>query len=312
VQSRFVHEKAAALFAGLASHGTQGFEEAGSAAIGLVLGLLGHSVGWPIPEGGSQKITDALVSLLKSLGGKIETGRMVSNLRELPAAKIVMLDVTPRQFLRLVGSGLPQPYDRKLANFQYGPGVFKIDYALNAPIPWAAPECRKAGTVHVGGTFSQVAAAREAVIGGKHPSAPFILVSQPTLFDPTRAPKGRHIAWAYCHVPRRSTYNMTNRIEEQIERFAPGFRDCVIARHVHMTADLERHNPNLVGGSIDGGATSLWQMAARPVLSPAPYRTPVRGIYLCSSSTPPGGGVHGMCGQNAARLALADLRRVEG
>jgi phytoene dehydrogenase-like protein len=307
----FKYANPRALFAGLASHGTERLDAPGSSAIGLALGAAGHAIGWPIPAGGSRKITDALVSLLQTLGGEIEIGRRVSSLRELPAARIVMLDTAARQFLRLAEGKLPRSYERRLAKFRHGPGIFKIDYALNAPIPWSAGECRKAGTVHIGGTFEEVAAARREVLMGGHPEKPFILLAQPTLFDPSRAPAGKHIAWAYCHVPQGSSFDMTARMEARIEHFAPGFRDCVIARRVATTAEIERHNANLVGGSIDGGATTLWQMVARPVLRTTPYRTPLRGVYLCSSSTPPGGGVHGMCGYNAAMAALADLRQTK-
>ena len=306
-ESLFKEEKAKALFAGLAMHSVQPLEAPASAAIALVLGLIGHALGWPIPKGGAQRITNALESFYRSLGGDVATGTRIGNLRELPSARIIMLDVTPKQFLRLAEDRLPGRYATRLERFRYGPGIFKIDYALNSPIPWGAPDCRNAATVHVGGPEEQIAQSARDVYQGRHPDRPFVLLAQPTLFDPSRAPDGKHIAWAYCHVPNRSTYDMTGRMENQIERFAPGFRDCIIAKQISMTPDLEQHNANLVGGSIDGGSQSLAQMLARPVFSASPYRTPVRGVYLCSSSTPPGGGVHGMCGYNAAMLALKDF-----
>lgn len=302
----FKNEKSRAFFAGLASHASHGLDEMFSAAFGLILGMLGHAVGWPFPEGGAGQISIALADYFKSLGGKIETGRKIGNLRELPRAKIVMLDVGPRQLLQIAGNRLPQSYRNRLREFRHGPGVFKVDYALNAPIPWKNEACRQAGTIHLGGTFQEICEARRQVLAGIHPEKPFILLSQPTLFDSTRAPANRHVAWAYCHVPQRSAYDMSERMEKQIARFAPGFRDCVIARRVAATAYLENHNANLEGGSIDGGTTTLWQTIARPVLGPTPYRTPLRGVYLCSASTPPGGGVHGMCGHLAATLALKD------
>jgi phytoene dehydrogenase-like protein len=217
-----------------------------------------------------------------------------------------LLDVTPRQFIQMAGHKLPTRYRQVLQRFRYGPAVFKIDYALTDPIPWSSEICRRAGTVHLGGTFQEVAAAERAVADGRHPEKPFVLLAQPTIFDPTRAPAGCHIAWAYCHVPNGSSFDMTSRIEDQIERFAPGFRDCVLSRHIMQPADLERHNPNLIGGSISGGANDIAQLIARPILGFNPYRTPLSGVYLCSSSTPPGAGVHGMCGFHASTRALQD------
>ncbi|HWH71865.1 MAG TPA: NAD(P)/FAD-dependent oxidoreductase [Candidatus Sulfotelmatobacter sp.] len=305
-QGWFAGQPARALLAGLAAHSFLPLEEIPSAAFGLVLGLLGHAVGWPLPRGGAQSIANALAAHLRSLGGEILTHSPVESLDQLPLARAILLDLTPRQVLRLAGHKLPVSYQRRLERYRYGPGVFKIDYALAAPIPWKAAACRRAGTVHVGGPLEDVVAAEDQVAQGRPPERPFVLLAQPTLFDPTRAPAGRHIAWAYCHVPNGSAFDMTARIEDQIERFAPGFRDCVLARHTFNCAQLERHDANLVGGDINGGATDLWQLLARPALSPTPYRTPVPGLYLCSAATPPGGGVHGMCGFHAAEVVLHD------
>ncbi len=302
----FMDERARALFAGLAAHSILPMERSPSAAFGLVLGMAGHAVGWPLPLGGSQHIADALAAQLRELGGEIRTGVRVQTLDELPPARVVLLDLTPRQVLRVAGPKLPPSYRSSLERYRYGPGVFKIDYALHCPIPWASPSCAQAGTVHVGGTLQEIALAEREVAEGKVPERPFILLAQPSLFDLTRAPSGRHTAWAYCHVPNGSTFDMTERMENQIERFAPGFRDCVLARSVMTCAQMEQKNANLVGGDINGGAADLWQLLARPTLSAKPYRTPVPGLYICSSSTPPGGGVHGMCGVNAAETAVCD------
>jgi phytoene dehydrogenase-like protein len=306
VKARFSGEAARALFSGLAAHSFLPLEQRPSAAFGLVLGALGHSVGWPLPKGGSQRIADALASLLRSLGGEIKTGHRVERLDELPLAKVVLFDVTVRELLRLVGERLPSSYRSRLEKFRYGPGVFKLDYALSQPIPWKAVACSRAGTVHVCGSHAEVALSEREVCQGRIPERPFVLLAQPSLFDSSRAPEGKHIAWAYCHVPNGSKVDMTQRIEAQIERFAPGFRDCVLAQHGMNTAQIEAHNANLAGGDINGGAADLWQLIARPVLSRNPYRIPVPGYYLCSSSTPPGGGVHGMCGFHAAEAALKE------
>ncbi|HWX22990.1 MAG TPA: NAD(P)/FAD-dependent oxidoreductase [Candidatus Binatia bacterium] len=308
-KSCFQEAPARALFAGLAGHSFLRLEQPPSAAFGLVLGMLGHAVGWPLPRGGSQHLADALAAHLRSLGGEIALNSPVENIAQLPLARALLLDVTPRQLLRLAGQKLPPSYARRLEKYRYGPGVFKLDYALSAPIPWQAPACARAGTVHFGGTIEEIAASERQTAEGQPPEKPFILLAQPSLFDPTRAPAGKHTAWAYCHVPNGSSFDMTERMEKQIERFAPGFRDCILARHTMNCADMERRNANLIGGDINGGAASLWQLLARPVLSPTPYRSPVPGLYLCSSSTPPGGGVHGMCGFHAAEAALADCFR---
>jgi phytoene dehydrogenase-like protein len=304
-RARFEGPRARALFAGLAAHSMLPLEQSPSAAFGLVLALLGHACGWPVARGGSQRIADALASLLRGLGGEIVTGRPVASLEELPPARCVLLDVTPRQLLALAGRRLPESYRRRLARYRYGPGSCKVDWALDGPIPWRAGACRRAATVHVGGTLEEIAAAEAAATRGEHPERPFVLLAQPSLFDPTRAPAGKHTVWGYCHVPNGSAVDMAERIERQVERFAPGFRDRILARHVMTATDLERYNPNYVGGDINGGLQDLWQLFARPVARLVPYATPVRGLYLCSASTPPGGGVHGMCGARAARAALA-------
>ncbi len=313
----FAEEPTRALFAGLAAHSFLPLEQSPSAAFGLVLGLLGHAVGWPLPRGGSQQIANALAAHLRALGGELMTHHRVESVDQLPLARAILLDVTPRQVLRLAGHRLPASYRRRLERYRYGPGVFKLGYALAAPIPWQASDCARAGTVHVGGTFEEVAASEREMAAGKPPERPFVLLAQPSLFDNTRAPAGKHTAWAYCHVPNGSTFDMTDRIERQVERFAPGFRDRILARHASNCADIARQNANLVGGDINGGLADWRQLLARPVLSLTPWRTPVPGLYLCSASTPPGGGVHGMCGWHAAEAALRDcfkrphLRRPE-
>jgi phytoene dehydrogenase-like protein len=297
--------EARALFAGLASHAILPLESPASSAVGWVLALAGHAVGWPIPRGGSQRIADAMASYFKSLGGKILTNTKIQSLDELKDADAILCDITPRQLLKLAGHRLPKSYARKLEAYRYGPGVFKMDFALDGPIPWTAAACRRAGTVHVGGAFEEIAVSERASWEGRTSGHPFVLVAQPSLFDPTRAPAGKHTVWAYCHVPNGSTTDMSARIESQIERMAPGFRARILARHIMAPAALEEHNANLVGGDISGGAQDLRQMFLRPTRHL--YRTPVKGLYLCSSSTPPGGGVHGMCGYHAARTALKEL-----
>ena len=303
-ETRFETQPARALFAGAAAHSFLPLEQPVSASFGLVLLMLAHVSGWPCPRGGSQAIADALAARLRSLGGEIETGNHVSSLRELPSSKLVLCDVTPRQLLALAGDRLPQRYRRRLERWRYGPGAFKLDYALDGPIPWLAPEVAEAGTVHLGGTLDQIAESERAPWEGRHAERPFVLLAQQSLFDETRAPSGKHTAWAYCHVPNGSTFDMRERVEAQIERFAPGFRDRVLACSSHNTDDLERENPNLVGGDISGGANTLGQLIARPVLGRVPYSTPLRWLYLCSASTSPGAGVHGMCGHLAAKAAL--------
>jgi len=307
-RSRFDGERARALFAGNAAHAMLPLEATATASFGLILAMLGHSVGWPLPRGGSQTIADALAAYFASLGGEIETGRQVEALDEfvLNQHKLLLLDVTPRQFLALAGDRLDGRYRRALEKYRYGPGVVKVDYALSGPVPWRAAGCARAATVHLGGTLEEIATAEATVSKGRHPERPYVLVAQQSLFDPTRAPEGKHTLWAYTHVPNGSTLTegTVAAIEDQLERFAPGFRDLVLARSVIPPAAMEARNPNYVGGAINGGSADLRQLFARPVARPNPYKTPIDGVYLCSSSTPPGGGVHGMCGYHAARAAL--------
>jgi phytoene dehydrogenase-like protein len=303
-RSRFTGTRAAALLAGNAAHSMLPLGSSPSAGVGLLLMALGHAVGWPVVRGGSQRIADGMADELRRLGGGIETGREVRSLDELPRARAVLLDVTPRQLLRIAGGRIPGRYWRRLARYRYGPGVVKVDWALDGPVPWRAPECARATTLHLGGTLPEIAASEREVTRGRIPERPYVLLAQQTLIDPGRAPEGKHTLWGYCHVPAGSTVDMTARIEAQIERFAPGFRERVIARSTRLPADLERDNPNYVGGDIGGGVQDLRQTVGRPVVAANPYSTPLDGVYLCSSSTPPGGGVHGMCGHLAARAAL--------
>jgi phytoene dehydrogenase-like protein len=300
VRTLFRNPDTRALFGGMAGHSCLPMETPGSGAFGWILLLAAHAVGWPIACGGSQRIADALVSYLRSLGGELETGRRADSLDELDRDALVMCDVTPRQLLRMGANRLPDRYLRQLESYRYGPGVFKMDWALNAPIPWSDPLCARAGTVHLGGSFEEIAESERSPGG----SRPFVLLAQQTMFDRTRAPEGMHTAWAYCHVPNGSNEDMSARIEAQVERFAPGFQSCILARCATGPAGKEAGNENLVGGDINGGACDIRQILARPTLSM--YRTHAKGIYICSSSTPPGGGVHGMCGYHAARWALAD------
>ena len=300
--------RARGLFAGLAAHSMLPLERPASAAFGLMLGLLGHAVGWPFPRGGSQALSDALASYLRSLGGEIETGRRVESLAELGETRLVVLDVTPRGLLELAGDRLPDRYRRRLERYRYGPGVFKLDWALAGPIPWRADECSRAATVHLGATLEEIAASEAAPAQNRIAERPYVLLAQQSLFDPTRAPDGQHTAWAYCHVPNGSSVDMTERVESQVERFAPGFRERILARSALGPADLERSNPNYVGGDINGGLADLRQLLTRPVARWSPYSTPLPGVFLCSASTPPGGGVHGMCGFHAARAALRSIQ----
>jgi phytoene dehydrogenase-like protein len=299
--------EARGLWAGMAAHAQLPLGHAATSAIGLVLLALGHVGGWPVPKGGSQQIATALTSYFTSLGGKVETGFYVKSLSQLPSAHAVLLDVTPRQLLAIAGQRLSAVYKWQLARYRYGMGVFKIDWALAEPIPFTAPECRRAGTVHLGNTLEEIAHAEQLTWDGRHPERPFVLLAQQSLFDATRAPAGQHTAWAYCHVPHGSPRNMTAAIEQQVERFAPGFRERILARHALSPAQLEAHNPNYVGGDINGGVLDIGQLFTRPVLRLSPYQTSAKGLYICSSSTPPGGGVHGMCGYHAARRALRDV-----
>jgi phytoene dehydrogenase-like protein len=298
-------ERARALMAGVAGHSMMPLDAIGSGAFTWVLAIAAHGAGWPMPRGGAQSITSALASYFESLGGEIVTNTRVQSLADVADANPVLFDLTPKQFLQIAGGRLPDVYRRKLEKYRYGPAAFKLDFALSAPIPWKNPECARAGTVHLGGSLEEITASERAVSLGTVTDHPYVLLAQPTLFDPARAPAGKHIAWAYCHVPNGSAVDMSERIESQIERFAPGFRSTILARHVFTPADLERHNANLVGGDISGGAHTLSQILLRPTSTY--YRTPLRGVYLCSASTPPGGGVHGMCGYHAATTALRDL-----
>ena len=304
LQGRFRTVAARALFAGHAAHSVMPLESPGTAGYGLLLSLSAHAVGWPIAKGGSGKIAEALASRFRSLGGEIVCGWRVDTVEELPRAKAYLFDVAPRALARLCRSRFPLRYTAALERFQHGPGVCKVDWALSEPIPWANPECRRSATVHLGGAFHQIAESERQVARGRHPAAPYVILCQPSLFDATRAPAGRHTAWAYCHVPNQSTMDMRERIEAQIELLAPGFRDCILEAHSMTALEMERYNPNYVGGDIAGGRQTLWQQFARPVARFNPYTTPARDIFLCSASTPPGGGVHGMCGFYAARAAM--------
>lgn len=301
----FRGERGRAVLAGMAAHSMVDLRAPITGGYGLLLAALAHQVGWPVVRGGSQRLAAALIDRLVSLGGTAEARHPVRDLSDVPAAGIVLLDLTPRQALTVCGDRLPAGYARRLGRFRYGPGVFKLDWALSGPVPWKDPAVAMAGTVHLGGTLAEIAAGEAQVAAGRHPERPYVLAVQPCAADPSRAPAGRHVLWAYCHVPNGSTVDMTTAIEDQIERFAPGFRDVISARVAHDTAALERHNPNLVGGDIGGGHAGLAQFVSRPRLSPHPWATPLPGVYLCSASTPPGGGVHGMGGYRAARLALS-------
>jgi phytoene dehydrogenase-like protein len=304
---RFEGDRARALLAGLSAHSMQDLRRPPTASFGLALGLFAHTHGWPFVRGGSQRLAEALASYFKSLGGEIEVGRSVESVDDLPKSKVTMLDVTPRQVLQLAGHRLPGRYVRALRRYRYGPGVFKVDWALDAPVPWQAGECSRAATVHVGGTLEAIADSEAAVWRGETAERPFVLVAQQSLFDDARAPEGKHTLWAYSHVPNGSREDMTERIESQIERFAPGFRELILERSVRGPAEMEQYNSNYVGGDINGGVQDLRQLYTRPVVRLDPYSTPVEGLYLCSSSTPPGGGVHGMCGYHAARSAIKRL-----
>src|SRR5688572_30447526 len=307
---RFSGVRARAMFGGVAAHSLVPLEYAATAGYGVGLLLGAHTVGWPVVRGGSQNAANAMASYLRSLGGEIVTGERVDSLAQLPKTRVVLADVTPRQLLALGGNRVPAGYRRRLEQFRYGAGVFKMDWALNAPVPWRAKECGRAGTLHLGGTLEEIAASEQAPWNGRVSDRPFVLVVQPTMFDASRAPAGKHTLWAYCHVPHGSTVDMSRAIEDQIERFAPGFRDCISSRHSMGPMVMEQRNANLVGGDIAGGAADLVQVFARPVASLNPYRTAIPGVYLCSSSTPPGVGVHGMCGHWAAKAALRGGRHL--
>lgn len=310
--SVFREEPAKALFAGMAGHSILPLSRPFTAAFGLMLMVSGHAESWPIPRGGAGRLVDAMASYLTSLGGRIETGRPVHSLDELPSARVTLLDLNPGQVARIAGDRLPERYRRSLRSFRHGPAAYKLDLAIDGPIPWAAEELREAGTVHIGGTLTEIAMAEAEVASGRHPERPYVLVAQQSLFDPTRAPAGQHTVWAYCHVPAGSRVDMTDRIEAQIERFAPGFRERILARHTMSPADYAGYNRNYVRGDISGGAHDGIQLFARPALRPVPYATPAPDVFICSASTPPGGGVHGMGGYHAAGAALRRLRRDSG
>ncbi|HVA20891.1 MAG TPA: NAD(P)/FAD-dependent oxidoreductase [Candidatus Micrarchaeia archaeon] len=312
VAERFATEEARALFAGVAAHSARPLDTAPTAGIGLLLSALAHRVGWPVVAGGSGRLSQAMADAVVGAGGAVETGRWVRSLRELPKARALLLDVTPRGLLDLAGGRLPSRYRRRLERFRYGSGVCKVDFALAGPVPWTNEGCRRSGTLHLGGTLEEVAAAEAAVAAGRHPDRPYVLAVQPGVVDPDRAPSGQHTLWTYCHVPRGSGVDMTAPIEAQVERFAPGFRDLVLARARRTARDQERHNPNCVGGDIGAGLLDLRQTFFRPGLAWNPHRTPLRGVYLCSASTVPGPGVHGRCGELAALTALRDVFGLRG
>jgi phytoene dehydrogenase-like protein len=305
-------ERGSALMGGIAAHGVLPLDAAGTGSFAIILAAAGHVVGWPLPRRGSQSIADAMTRLLGDLGGEIETGAWVRSMDDLPAGVDVLFDVAPPRLLEIVGERLPPGYRSRLGRFRHGPGAFKVDYALSGPVPWAAEECHRSATVHLGGSIEAVARSEALVAAGEHPDQPFVIVAQPSLFDDTRAPEGQHTLWAYCHVPSGSSFDMADRIEAQIERFAPGFQRLVLARHIITPTEFESYNPNYVGGDITGGQQHLTGLLARPVFSTDPYATPADGIYLCSASTPPGGGVHGMCGYHAARSLLRRTSRIDG
>ena len=309
IQRRFDVDLAPALFAGLAAHSVLDLSAPVTGGFGLLLGALAHTVGWPMARGGSQAIADALVAALEAMGGEVRCGERIDRMDQLPPARAVLFDVAPRHLARIAGDRLPGRYRRRLLRFRHGPGVFKVDWALDGPVPWLDEQLRRAGTVHLGGPADEVRRSEHDATHGRHSDTPFLLLAQQSLFDPTRAPDGAQTLWGYCHVPHGSDVDMTERIESRIEAYAPGFRDRILARHVAGPAGVERHDANYVGGDIAGGTSDLAQFLFRPVPSLHPWRTPATGLYLCSSSTPPGGGVHGMCGRAAARAVLSDAAR---
>ena len=307
LSSQFSTEKGKGLLGGMAGHSIQPLSNLATSAIGLVLLTLGHTVGWPVPKGGSQAIADAMTRYFISLGGNVQTRITVNNLSDLPPAKALLFDVTPKQLMSIAGDQFSSLYKWQLNRYRYGMGVFKMDWALDGPVPFINEDCRKAGTVHLGNTFNEIADAEKQTWNGKHPDKPFVLLAQPSIVDPSRAPDGKHTLWAYCHVPHRSAVDMSAAIENQIERFAPGFKKRIVDKHVMNTQQMQTYNANYIGGDINGGVLDIRQLYTRPALRRSPYRTSAKGIYICSSSTPPGGGVHGMCGYHAAQRALKDL-----
>lgn len=304
---RFKTEEAKGLLAGMAAHSIQPLTNLSTSAIALVLMANGHLKGWPVPKGGSVKIAEALALYFTSIGGKIETNTYITSFDQLPSANAVLFDITPKQLLQIAGHKFSSLYKWQLERYRYGMGVFKVDWALDDAVPFKAAGARQAGTVHIGGTLKEIATGEQQIWEGLHPEKPFVLLAQQSLFDNTRSPEGKHTAWAYCHVPNGSNKDMTDIIEKQVERFAPGFRERIIGRHTFNTQQLESYNPNYIGGDINGGVIDLGQLFTRPVLRSSPYRTSAKGIYICSSSTPPGGGVHGMCGYHSAKRALKDV-----
>lgn len=307
LSQRFQTREGKGMWAGMAAHSIQPLTNIATSAIALVLLTTAHVSGWPFPKGGAHQITKALASYLISLGGEIQTNFLVRSMSQLPSSRAILFDVSPRQLLEIAGHKFSSLYRWQLRRYRYGMGCFKVDWALNSPVPFASDACRSAGTLHLGNTFEEIADAEQMVWKGRHPEKPFVLFAQPSVFDPSRAPSGKHTAWAYCHVPHGSTVDMTERIEKQVERFAPGFRDTILARSTMNSAEIESYNPNYVGGDITGGVNDIGQIFTRPALRFSPYRTSAKGIYICSASTPPGGGVHGMCGFHAAERVLSDL-----
>ncbi|RYY29497.1 MAG: NAD(P)/FAD-dependent oxidoreductase [Chitinophagaceae bacterium] len=305
---RFKDQKSKAFFAGMAAHSILPLNQLATSAIGLVLLASAHIKGWPVPRGGSQSLANALVSYFQSIGGTIQTGVTVKTLAQLPSSKAILFDCGPRQLMEIAGHKFSGLYTNQLKRYRYGMGVFKVDWALNAPIPFTNGQCRLAGTLHLGGSFNEIVASEQQTWLGSEPENPFVLLAQQSIIDDSRAPAGKHTAWAYCHVPNGSLKDMSNIIEQQIERFAPGFRDTIIGRHTYNTREMEAYNANYIGGDINGGELNITQLFTRPALRRSPYKTSAKGIYICSASTPPGGGVHGMCGYNAARQVLRDLR----
>ncbi|MDQ6761364.1 MAG: NAD(P)/FAD-dependent oxidoreductase, partial [Bacteroidota bacterium] len=306
-KNHFTTTAAQSVFAGMAAHSMLPLNKLTTSSIGIVLNTMAHVNGWPLPKGGAQQITNALAKCFTKEGGDLQTGFMVKSLEQLPTSKAVLLDVTPAQLLLIAGDQFSSLYKWQLKRYKYGPGIFKIDWALSNPVPFTNSKCRSAATIHIGGTIQEICNSEAVISKHQHADKPFVLFVQPGVIDASRAPAGKHIAWAYCHVPNGSTIDMTDIIEKQVERFAPGFRDCILARHVMNTHDMEIYNPNYIGGDINGGAAIATQLFTRPVLRLSPYRTSAKGVYVCSSSTPPGGGVHGICGYYAARRALRDL-----
>lgn len=303
----FNTEEARAVFAGMAAHSMLPLNKLTTSSIAIVLNILAHINSWPLPKGGAQQITNALEACFKQAGGEIQTGNMITSLQQLPASKIVLLDVTPAQLLSIAGDKFSALYKWQLQRYKYGVGIFKIDWALSQPVPFTNIKCRSAGTIHIGGSMQEIYNSEAMISKNVHPDKPFVLFVQPDVVDPSRAPYGKYTAWAYCHVPNGSTKDMTDIIEKQVERFAPGFKDCILAKHIMNTHDVEAYNPNYIGGDINGGALTVSQLFTRPVLRLSPYRTAAKGVYICSASTPPGGGVHGICGYYAARRALKDI-----